>query len=356
MNPNISVSAHENAHSQHQKKSLFTLIWFVLSSFASLSSLTRFTSYKNKISNTIYLESINLHLSKLFFTAIKIRLFSFFQIKNPQGNKPDYIHEEPNYKHALYLLFKSISAGVFLLLFTASVYNLASIRENILNLGIFISLLSWLISVTVVLSGFKNFNHFQNFVHHSSKSLRIKLTSYILLTYGVFIILYNLSHWLNWETTTLLLFYFTSITAFIISISHNFLSSLGHSKLFWKSYIGSIYLLNLSFLTGASTYSIIGFFVEIDESWQHFSYLIILFTLFANFFLSILVYFINSPRIKKIHLLRGNFKFDYKNLFWIGSIFFGNIIPYVILLSGDLTNYNAVAGLLVLIGVYFMPE
>ncbi|UTW66118.1 hypothetical protein KFE94_15905 [bacterium SCSIO 12643] len=178
----------------------------------------------------------------------------------------------------------------------------------------------------------------------------------MLLIYGLFIVIYILSNWLNWSFIATIFFYLTSLVAFIISISHNFLSALGHTKLFWKSYIGSVYLFNLSFLAGASTYSILGFFIDIDESWQHFSYLTMLFTLFANFFLSIIVYFINAPRIKKIHLLRGNFKYDYKNLFWIGSVVLGNIVPYIILLPGDFSQYNAIAGIFTLIGIYFMPE
>lgn len=355
MNQNVSVKIQKDARFHAWKRKITTLIFSIFDIFRNIEhSIT--ASITNKKNTSIkYLKPNVLDVTKTFFSNTKKWLRDFFK-PNSSQNKKNYLLGEPNYKHALYLITKSISTGVFLLLFTASVYNLASIRISTLNLGILVSLIAWVVSIIVILTGFKNIHHFKRFIQHSSKSIRIKLSSYTLLTYGLFIAIYNLSHWLNWDKTTSVFFYLTSFTAFIISISHNFLSALGHTKLFWKSYIGSIYLFNLSFMAGASTYSILGFFLEIDESWQHFSYLTMLFTLFANFFLSILVYFINAPRIKQIHLLRGNFKYDYKNLFWVGSVLLGNIVPFIILLPGDFSQYNAIAGIFTLVGIYFMPE
>jgi len=355
MNQNVSVKIQKNAYFQSRKLTVLALIVSFFNSFLNFVTKIGHSLSSNSNNKPKACKPTNLVYAKFNFSSTKNKFLDFFTLSTPE-NRQDYTHEDPNYKHALYLLTKSISTGVFLLLFTAWIYNLASIRPHTLNLGVLISLIAWLVSMIVILTGFKNLHHFRNFIHRSSLSLRIKLSSYTLLIYGVFIVIYILSNWLNWESATQIFFYLTSFIAFVISISHNFLSALGHTKLFWKSYIGSVYLFNLSFLAGASTYSILGFFIDIDESWQHFSYLTMLFTLFANFFLSIIVYFINSPRIKKIHLLRGNFKYDYKNLFWIGSVVLGNIVPFIILLPGDFSQYNAIAGVFTLVGIYFMPE
>ena len=42
----------------------------------------------------------------------------------------------------------------------------------------------------------------------------------------------------------------------------------------------------------------------------------------------------------------------YKNLFWIGSILIGNVIPLVLLLTVSAPGMTAIAAVLVLIGIY----
>ena len=150
------------------------------------------------------------------------------------------------------------------------------------------------------------------------------------------------------------LYYITGALAIMLAIYTAFLFAQAKGRDFWQSPTMAIHMLVHSFMAGIAVYSLFTLVTKTGDDWL--SYLIAagIGAIVVNLFTMIIELTTTHPTKDAKTVVHMILKGRYKNMFWMGTILIGNLIPLALLTLGSPTAMiAAVAGVLVLIGVYF---
>ncbi len=178
---------------------------------------------------------------------------------------------------------------------------------------------------------------------------------YTISVFGGLITLWLVSTLFGWTILEKPLLWISLFFAVLLAIYTAFLFAQAKGRDFWQSPTLPLHMLVHSLMAGASIFIILGLFMG-QETWVHIITKTLLITLVVNLFTLITELTITHPTTAAKSVVKMIIKGRYKNLFWIGTVFIGNVIPLGILLLMPTTNSFAIAAVAVLIGIYITEK
>lgn len=261
-----------------------------------------------------------------------------------------------------YVLTKAISAGAFLMLFTAYFANhlvdhpFFSIREVTVYTGITLSLVFLGLTGVLLVMDLDQPKRFHYVLLRPQWNSWLVKGAYSVSLFGGLVSLFGVSYYMKWKEATLISLYATAFFAVIVAIYTAFLFAQAKGRDFWQSPTLAFHMLIHSFMAGAAAFDIVGGFINIGEGWSEYSDLVMQIAIVANLFLILIELTITHPTTDAKNVAHAIVKGRYKNLFWFGTILIGNLIPFTLLLYVDNVIVEAISGLFVLIGIYITEK
>ncbi len=253
-----------------------------------------------------------------------------------------------------YVLTKAIAAGAFLVPFLAWAFGWAKLNDTAMWLGIGIALFFLTVTGALLIKDLDRPDRFLNVLLRPQWGSWLVKGGYAITIYGGLLTLLGLSIWLDWELVGTITMWLTACVAVIVAIYTAFLFAQAKGRDFWQSPTLSIHMLLHSFLAGAASFGIMALFVEEGANWLPLLKNIMLIGIGINLATMLIELTTTHPtqdaKLTVDMILKGR----YRNLFWLGVILFGNILPIAIILLGGLEVITlATAGIILLIGIYF---
>ena len=253
-----------------------------------------------------------------------------------------------------YVWTKAISAGAFLVPFLAWAFGWAEINATGMWLGIGIGILFLAITGILLVKDLDRPDRFLNVLLRPQWNSWLVKGGYSITIYGGLLSFLALATWLDWPVLVSSLMWLTAIFAVLVAVYTAFLFTQAKGRDFWQSPVLSIHMLLHSFLAGAATFGIIALFVASGNNWIPFLKMIMMVGLGVNLATMVIELGTTHPTEDAKRTVDMIIKGRYQTLFWGGVIIFGNLIPLaILLLGGSSAMIVAIAGIIILIGIYF---
>ena len=252
-----------------------------------------------------------------------------------------------------YVWTKAISAGSFLVPFLAWALGFADPSVQLFSWAIGISLFFLALTGGLLILDLDRPDRFLNVLLRPQWSSWLVKGGYSITIYGGLLTLLGFLFWSGSTTLLYPILWLTAITAVVVAVYTAFLFAQAKGRDFWQSPTLSIHMLLHSFLAGAAALGFLALLLESPMGWLSFLKTILLVGLSINLATMLIELTITHPTEDAKRTVDMILKGRYKNLFWIGVIAFGNLIPLALLLLTEPTAITiASIGLIVLIGIY----
>jgi formate-dependent nitrite reductase membrane component NrfD len=257
-----------------------------------------------------------------------------------------------------YVLTKAISAGAFLVLFLGWILGTkdASTAEmSWWTLGV--SLIFLTLTGLLLIKDLDRPDRFLYVLLRPQWDSWLTKGGYAITIFGGLLTLWGVSLWFGWHGLEKIIAYGTAIFALITAVYTAFLFAQAKGRDFWQSPTLAIHMFVHSFMAGAAVFMIIGMIVENSVEWMELLRTVLITGIAINLFTIAIELITTHPTEEAKRTVDMILKGRYKNTFWGGVIVFGNLIPLAILaFAGINTLTLAIAGLIVLIGIYFTEK
>lgn len=273
--------------------------------------------------------------------------------------KPRRVYDTPDkgvlwgWEVSAYVWTKAIAAGAFLIPFLAFLFgNIeVSAEQNWWGLGLALFFLTATGALLVMdLDQPKRFLYV--LLRPQWKSWLVK-GGYAITFFGGLLTLWGVAMFLEWETIANYTMYGVAVFALITAVYTAFLFAQAKGRDFWQSPTLAIHMLVHSFMAGAAIFGIIGLFVTGSADWNGLLTNVLYITIGVNLVTMLFELTTPHPTDDAKTVVKMITKGRYSNLFWLGVILVGNILPLAILLfGGTSTMMLAAAGVVTLIGIY----
>jgi formate-dependent nitrite reductase membrane component NrfD len=151
---------------------------------------------------------------------------------------------------------------------------------------------------------------------------------------------------------TPVLYGITLAAATMTAVYTAFLFAQAKGRDFWQSPSLALHMLVHSFMAGAAVFLIVNLITNEGIVWTDYLRNTLIIGLLVNMALMVLEFVTTHPtqeaKLTVMMILKGR----YRNMFWIGAVLVGNVLPLVMLLLGSDAMLSAAASVLVMIGMY----
>ena len=176
---------------------------------------------------------------------------------------------------------------------------------------------------------------------------------YTITLFGALVTLLAASLFLGWDFLKPALNWLTLVTAVILAVYTAFLFGQAKGRDFWQSPTLALHMLVHALMAGAAAFTLVALVSEVSPSWE----LYLRNMLFGAIGFNLLTLFFeltsSHPTEDAKYTVKMITKGRYSRLFYGGVLVLGNFLPLFLLALGTDTTIMAVAGLAVLIGIYF---
>ena len=256
-----------------------------------------------------------------------------------------------------YVWTKAIGAGVFLVPFIAWAFGFAPINATSMWTGIGIGMLFLAITGGLLVMDLDRPDRFLSVLFRPQWKSWLVKGGYAITIYGGLLTLLALSTWMDWSLVTIITMWSTAIFAIIVAVYTAFLFAQAKGRDFWQSPTLSIHMLVHSVMAGAAVFGIIALFANSGSIWQVYLKIILMVGIginIATMFIELTTTHPTDDAKRTVDMIVSG-RFKYK--FWLGALFLGNIVPFVLLFFIGVNGVAlAISGLLVLIGIYITED
>lgn len=253
-----------------------------------------------------------------------------------------------------YVWTKAIAAGMFLVPVLALLTGFANVANFQWSAGAMIGLLFLLLTgilLVIDLDQPKRFAYVLLRPHW--KSWLVK-GGYAITIYGGLLSATLLFQYFSVLSSLNIVYILTGIVAVVVAIYTAFLFAQAKGRDFWQSPTLAFHMLIHSVMAGAAIYFFMSLGTITDDQWFVYLKNISIITIILNMFTMMVELSITHPTEDAKIVVHMITKGKYKLQFWIMTILIGNIIPLSLLCFMELNpSIGSIAGVLVLIGIYF---
>ena len=255
-----------------------------------------------------------------------------------------------------YVLTKAIAAGAFLIPFIAWAFGFASPDSTTWWIAIGIGIVLLGATGLLLVKDLDRPDRFLNVLLRPQWNSWLVKGGYAITAYGGLLTAVAVSQYFNWEILIAVLYWLTAFVAVIVAIYTAFLFAQAKGRDFWQSPTLSIHMLVHSFMAGASIFLIIAPFIGSSIDWSSFLTVTLSICISINLITLLFELATEHPTEDARRTVQMILKGRYKYKFWFGVVVLGNIVPIVLVLLAPGAILSAIAGILVIAGIYFTEE
>jgi len=252
-----------------------------------------------------------------------------------------------------YVFTKAIAAGAFLVPFLGALLGFLTPDRGLAYWSIGISLLFLTLTGLLLIMDLDQPKRFLYVLLRPHWNSWLVKGGYAITVYGGLLTLLLAGLHFEWS----LMFpikIITAITAIIVAVYTAFLFAQAKGRDFWQSPTLSIHMLLHSLLAGGAVFSLFSFFRILDGGWTSYLSTLMIGCLIANLLTLFFELKTTHPTRDAETVSKMITSGPYAKTFYGAILLIGNIIPLVLLfVSGGNAILFAIAGLLILVGIYF---
>ena len=253
-----------------------------------------------------------------------------------------------------YVTTKAIAAGAFLIPFIAMLlgYEISN-TTKLWSAGISLVFLS-LTGLFLVMDLDRPDRFLNVLLRPQWKSWLVK-GGYIITIFGllatVWVVMTYFDLFKNFEIGETILLWITAFFAVMLAIYTAFLFAQAKGRDFWQSPSLALHMLVHSVMAGAAIFALVLLIIG-NENWMSILGMTMIIALSVNLFTMITELTMTHPSTAAHTVVVMITKGRYKNLFWVGVVILGNILPLGLLVFVPSAITLTVAAVFILIGIY----
>ncbi len=249
-----------------------------------------------------------------------------------------------------YVMTKAIAAGSFLIPFLAILMGY-DISDNTKLWSAGISLVFLGLTGLFLVMDLDRPDRFLNVLLRPQWNSWLVKGGYTITIFGLLVTVWGAMTFFEIKTGETILMWVIAFFAILLAIYTAFLFAQAKGRDFWQSPSLALHMLVHSIMAGAAIF-VISALVIGQEDWMSILKNTMIIVLVVNLFTMITELTMTHPSTAAHTVVQMITKGRYKNLFWMGVVLIGNIIPLALLLVAPTTTMLVVAAVLVLIGIY----
>lgn len=254
-----------------------------------------------------------------------------------------------------YVMTKAVSAGVLLVLFLAAAFNFSSVSLD----NTWIAIIAGIVflgatGILLVMDLDQPKRFLYVLLRPQWKSWLVK-GGYSISIYGGLLALFGLFTFLEMKEAATITLWASAVIAIIVAVYTAFLFAQAKGRDFWQSPTLAIHMLIHSFMAGAALFSMTNVIIGTEADWSEFLSKVLYISIGLNLFIMLIELTITHPTEDSRRVAHMIVSGRYKTQFWLGTVLIGNVIPLILVFVGG-GMLSAIAGLLVLIGIYITEK
>jgi Fe-S-cluster-containing dehydrogenase component/formate-dependent nitrite reductase membrane component NrfD len=174
---------------------------------------------------------------------------------------------------------------------------------------------------------------------------------YIIAVYGALLTLWSAANSLGWYDIASVAGWSGALFAILTAVYTAFLFAQAKGRDFWQNPTLSLHMLVHALIAGAAIFTLLAPFMSSEESWIEYLRLVLLGGIAFNLIVMTLELVTPHPTQDAQTTVKMIVSGRFRNHLWLGVLFAGNVLPFIMLWLGDLSLFP-IAGLLVLTGMY----
>ncbi|MFK8103639.1 MAG: 4Fe-4S dicluster domain-containing protein [Saprospiraceae bacterium] len=256
-----------------------------------------------------------------------------------------------------YVWTKAIAAGAFLVPFLATAFGFAEVNATAQWLGLGIGLLFLAITGGLLVMDLDRPDRFLNVLLRPQWGSWLVKGGYAITAYGGLLTLLAGMSWMGWDALITPTNWITAVIAVIVAIYTAFLFAQAKGRDFWQSPTLAIHMLVHSLMAGAAVFGLLSVVITSGADWMQFLKYVMLTGIVVNLFTMLIELTMTHPTDDARRTVEMITKGRYKNKFWAGVLFFGNILPLLLLFFMATNAISlALAGGIILVGIYLVED
>ena len=275
------------------------------------------------------------------------------------GKKARRVYDSPDkgilwgWEVSAYVWTKAISAGVFLVLFLATIFGLAqpSPATQIWTYGLGLTFLA--ITGLLLIKDLDQPWRFAYVMLRPHWGSWLVKGSYAISAYGGLLTLLAICWFFDLEAIGKIGFWATGAAGLVVAIYTAFLFGQCKGRDFWQSPALAVHMLVHSFMAGAATLALVAMVSAASGEWMHYLRLVLLVGIGVNLLTMFIELTAVHPTVDSHRVAKMITKGRYAKTFYLGILLLGNLVPLGLLLFVSASPILAVAAVAVLIGIYF---
>lgn len=256
-----------------------------------------------------------------------------------------------------YVVTKAVAAGVVLVALMAALLNLSPVSDTTFWWALGLGLTFLGATGALLVKDLDRPDRFLNVLLRPQWGSWLVRGGYTITVYGGLLTLLGVLMFFGWGGGFLPVIYVVTFLAAIMTAVYTaFLFAQAKGRDFWQSPSLALHMLVHSFMAGAAVFTVVNLISAESAVWNGYLHTTLLLSIIVNIALMVLEFTTTHPTQEAKLTVQMILKGRYKNLFWIGAVLVGNILPLAMLLLGKDPMLSAGAGVLVMIGMYITEK
>lgn len=249
-----------------------------------------------------------------------------------------------------YVTTKAIAAGAFLIPFIAMLmgYELSD-TTKLWSAGI--SLVFLALTGLFLVMDLDRPDRFLNVLLRPQWNSWLVKGGYTITVFGLLVTIWGGMTYFGIDTGETIILWVTAVFAVLLAIYTAFLFAQAKGRDFWQSPSLALHMLVHSVMAGAAIFALV-LLVSGNENWMSILGMVMIIALSVNLFTMTTELTMTHPSTSAHSVVKMITKGRYKNLFWIGVVLIGNVIPLALLVLMPSSTMLTIAAVLILIGIY----
>ena len=252
-----------------------------------------------------------------------------------------------------YVVTKAVSAGAILVALMGSLFRLSYVSDTTLWWALGLGLFFLMATGALLVKDLDRPDRFLNVLLRPQWKSWLVRGGYTISIFGGLMALLAVLMFFDLKGGfTPVLYGITLAAATMTAIYTAFLFAQAKGRDFWQSPSLALHMLVHSFMAGAAVFLIVNLITKEGIVWTDYLRNTLIIGLLVNMALMVLEFVTTHPTQEAKLTVKMILKGRYRNMFWIGAVLVGNVLPLVMLLIGSDAMLSAAASVLVMIGMY----
>jgi Fe-S-cluster-containing dehydrogenase component/formate-dependent nitrite reductase membrane component NrfD len=249
-----------------------------------------------------------------------------------------------------YVFTKAIAAGAFLIPFIAMLlgYEVSS-TAKLWSAGI--SLVFLALTGLFLVMDLDRPDRFLNVLLRPQWKSWLVRGGYTITVFGLLVTIWGANTWFEFGIPETPLLWIIAAFSIMLAIYTAFLFAQAKGRDFWQSPSLALHMLVHSVMAGASVFALVALVIG-TESWMSIISNTMIIALVVNLFTMITELTMTHPTTAAHTVVEMILKGRYKNLFWLGTVVLGNILPLALLIFAPGSSMLTIAAIFVLVGIF----